>query len=122
MIKTTISTRLLLVLLVSALVLAVPAPAFAQTIDPPPELTKDGDLSDEDILVFEPQLFWEFPFAQGFKISINFGVMIEVPHRLNLITDEVFNFFLRFRSYVIPAEAERTPAALTPSPTPESGD
>ena len=120
MIKTTISTRLLLVLLVSALVLAVPAPAFAQTIDPPPELTKDGDLSDEDILVFEPQLFWEFPFAQGFKISINFGVMIEVPRRLNLITDEVFNFFLRFRSYVIPAEAERMPAA--PTPTPESGD
>lgn len=101
---------------------------MAQTVFPPPEVIDEAETSEDDILVFQPQLYWEFPFAQGFKISFNFGISFEVPRLLNLVEDDVFNFFLRFRSYVIPAESG-TPVStprpqITPTPqltpTPEN--
>jgi hypothetical protein len=104
----------------------MPARGLAQT-EPPNEEVEDLEVSDDDILVFEPQFFVEFPFAQGFAISFNFGIKFEVPRRLLLVENDILNFFLRFRSYIIPAETVTpavTPAAtptleptVTPSPT-----
>ena len=97
-------TRVLLGALLCTLVLVFPSTAAAQETDPPRELIEDEEVSDEDILVIEPEFFLEFPFAQGFKISFNFGISIEVPRRLILVENDILNFFIRFQSYVIPAE------------------
>lgn len=99
-------TRLCLAALVFTLVLAFPSTAAAQETDPPQELNEDDEVSDEDILVIEPQFYLEFPFSQGFKISFNLGISIEVPRRLVLAENDILNFFIRFQSYVIPAEGE----------------
>ncbi len=107
-------TRLCLAVLVGVLVLAFPSAAMAQETDPPRELIEEEGVSDEDILVIEPEFFLEFPFGQGFKIAFNFGFSIEVPRRLVLVENDIFSFFLRFRSYVIPAEG-----TVTSTPTPE---
>ena len=109
-------TRLCLAVLVGVLVLAFPSAAMAQEADPPRELIEEESISDEDILVIEPEFFLEFPFGQGFQIAFNFGFSIEVPRRLVLVDNDILNFFLRFRSYVISAEGEST---ATATPTPE---
>ena len=95
-----------LCLLLAGLVLLIPTAVFAQEVDPPTVLTSDFEASEDDILVFEPQLFFELPFAQGFKISFNFGISFQVPRQLWLVTTDAYNFFLNFRSYVIPAQGE----------------
>ena len=108
-------TRIFILLLVGISLFSMPARGLAQT-EPPNEEVEDLEVSDDDILVFEPQFFVEFPFAQGFAISFNFGIKFEVPRRLLLVENDILNFFLRFRSYIIPAETE-TPA-VTPAATP----
>ena len=112
---------IIVALQMGALTLAAPTAALAQDITPLPVVSEEPGISADDILVFEPQLFWEFPFAQGFKISFNFGISLEVPRFLNLVEDDVFNFFLRFRSFVRPAETVSpvTPATPTVTPTPK---
>jgi hypothetical protein len=98
------SIQFVLCLLISILVLAIPTVVFAQEVEPPTVLTDDFEPSEDDILVFEPQLFFELPFMQGFKISFNFGISFQVPRQLMLVTTDAYNFFLSFRSYVIPAQ------------------
>ena len=100
--------QMLSFLLIGFLLLAVPAAAAAQTLEPPPEWDGESGVSDDDILVFEPQIFFELPFAQGFQISFNFGIAIRVPRQLTLVMEDAFTFFLRFRTYVIPAGGEVT--------------
>ena len=100
--------QVVLSILIAACLLAAPAAAFAQEIQPPPTWTGDQAVSDEDLLVFEPQFFFELPFADGFQISINFGFSIRVPRRLMLVDQDVYNFFVKFRSYVIPGGGETT--------------
>lgn len=95
-------------LIVIFTLLALPATALAQAPEPPPEWGGESDVSETDILVFEPQFFFELPFAQGFKISFNLGVSIRVPRQLMLVNSEVYNFFVRFRSFVIPGGIETT--------------
>lgn len=97
-------TRLLTVLIIGMMLLSLPSSVQAQDTTPPPELEEEEGISDADILVFEPTFHLEFPFAQGFQITLNFGIKIEVPRRLLLVENDVLNFFLRFSSYVIPAE------------------
>jgi len=104
--RTKLQIQIFFCLLIGALWLAFPAAAFAQTPEPPPDWTGESGVSDEDILVFEPQFFFELPFAQGFQISFNLGFSIRVPRQLMLVNDEVYNFFVRFRSFVIPAEGQ----------------
>ena len=99
-------------LLIVILLLAATVTASAQAPEPPPEWSGESEVSEGDILVFEPQFFFELPFAQGFKISFNFGISIRVPRQLMLVDDSVFNFFVRFRSFIIPAGSE----AITPTP------
>ncbi len=117
--------KIIVALLITALTLSFPVAALAQEVLPPVVQDETG-ISEDDILVFEPQLYWEFPFAQGFKISFNFGISLEVPRFLNLVEDDVFNFFLRFRSFVRPAETSLPTTPATPTmaptvfPTPES--
>ena len=98
------SIQFVLCLLISILVLVIPTAVFAQEVEPATVLTSEFEPSDDDILVFEPQLFFELPFMQGFKISFNFGISFQVPRQLRLVTDNAYNFFLSFRSYVIPAQ------------------
>lgn len=98
--------QLMICLLIGVTLLALPGAAFAQTPEPPPEWDGNVGVSDDDILVFEPQFYFELPFAQGFQISFNFGISIRVPRQLMLVNDQVYDFFVRFRSYVIPAGAE----------------
>ena len=108
-------TRLCLAALVGVLVFAFPSAAMAQETDPPRELIEEESVSDEDILVIEPEFFLEFPFGQGFQIAFNFGFSIEVPRRLVLVENDILNFFLRFKTYVIQAEG-----TVTSTPTPEA--
>jgi hypothetical protein len=113
-------TLLFALLIMGSLIFALPTPALAQDTDPPPEETEEPGASDEDILIFEPQLFLEFPFNQGFKIKLNFGIVFEVPRRLTLFENNILNFFLRFKSSVRPAEtAAPTVPEPTATPTPE---
>lgn len=91
-------------LIVGILVLALPAAAFAQALQPPTGLEQVIEESDDDILVIEPQLFFELPLAEGFSISFNFGFTIRIPRQLNLVTQRGYDLFLRIRSYVIPAD------------------
>jgi len=102
---------LTLCLMMGVSLLAWPTAVSAQDVVPPPDWLGEGEVSDDDIIVIEPQLFFELPFAQGFEISFNFGIKIRVPRRLVFISDDAYNFFLQFRSYVIPAEVE----AITPT-------
>lgn len=100
--------QLILALLIGLVLLAWPATTFAQTT-PPPIWVGEGEGAIDDILVFEPMLFFELPFMQGFKVSFTFGISIQVPRQLVLVNDDVFNFFLRFSNYVIPASGAITP-------------
>jgi hypothetical protein len=93
-------------LLIVVALLALPATVLAQAPEPPPEWTGESEVSDTDILVFEPQFFFELPFAQGFQISFNLGISIRVPRQLMLVDNPVYNFFVRFRSFVIPGGVE----------------
>jgi len=71
--------------------------------------------------VIEPEFFLEFPFGQGFQIAFNFGFSIEVPRRLVLVENDILNFFLRFKTYVIPADGGST-ATATPAPEVTPGE
>lgn len=104
--KNKCTIQLLVCLLIGLSLLAVPAAAFAQTPEPPPEWDGNVGVADDDILVFEPQFFFELPFAQGFQLSFNFGITIRVPRQLILLDEDVYNLFVRFRSYVIPGGEE----------------
>jgi hypothetical protein len=95
--------QMLSFLLIGFLLLAMPIAAAAQTPEPPPEWDGDTAGSDDDILVIEPQFFFELPLAQGLEISFNFGISIRIPRVLTLVTEDAYTFFLRFRTYVIPA-------------------
>ena len=101
-----LTIQLLLCLLISALLLASPAAAFAQEVEQPPTWTGDQAALNDDLIVFEPQFVFELPFLGGFKISFNFGFSIQVPRQLMLSEENVFNFFVRFRSYIIPGQGE----------------
>jgi hypothetical protein len=104
--------KICIVVLVAFLVLALPTTALAQDDDPPPEEPVEAPgVSEDDILIFEPQLYLEFPFNQGFKIILNFGISFEVPRRLLLVDNNILNFFLKFESFIRPAET-----------APEAGD
>ncbi len=97
--------KICIVVLVAVLVLGLPATVMAQDDDPPPEEpVEDPGVSEDDILIFEPQLYLEFPFNQGFKIILNFGISFEVPRRLLLVDNNILNFFLKFESFIRPAE------------------
>lgn len=100
--------QVVLSVLIAACLLAAPAAAFAQEIQPPPTWTGDQTAANDDVIVFEPQFVFELPFVQGFKISVNFGFSIQVPRQLMLAEENVYNFFIRFRSYVIPGQGEST--------------
>lgn len=104
--------QMLICLLIGFSLLALPAAAAAQTPEPPPEWGGESEVSDDDILVIEPQFFFELPFAEGFEISFNFGISIRIPRVLTLVTEDAYTFFMRFRTYVIPAGEEA--AELTP--------
>lgn len=104
--------QILICLLIGLSLLAFPAAAAAQTPEPPPEWDGFTGGSVDDVLVIEPQFFFELPVLGGFTISFNFGFSFRVPRQLNLVTEEGYDFFVRFRSYVIPAGEEA--AELTP--------
>jgi hypothetical protein len=110
MIKNQPMISVMLILLIGALIFSFPSTVWAQEVDPPAENDEIEDY-DGDKLVFEPQFFWELPFGQGFQISFSFGIAFQVPTELMLMDENAFNFFLRFRSYIIPAEGE---AEITP--------
>jgi hypothetical protein len=98
--------QMLSFLLIGFLLLAMPAAVTAQAPEPPPEWDGESEVSDDDILVIEPQFFFELPLAQGLEISFNFGISIRIPRVLTLVTEDAYTFFLRLRSYVIPAGEE----------------
>jgi hypothetical protein len=108
--------------LIAIMAFALPEVVMAQETDPPGQETPELDDSPEnDILVFEPQLYWELPFAQGFKISFNFGISFEMPRGLTLVSEEAFNLFIRFRSFIREdaLEPSETPLPeVTPTPEP----
>jgi len=95
--------QFLLCLMIVFSMLAIPAAAAAQIPEPPPEWDGFTAASDDDVLVIEPQFFFELPIVEGFTISFNFGFSFRVPRQLTLVTEEGYNFFVRFRSYVVPA-------------------
>jgi len=98
--------QVLFCLMIAVSLFALPAAAFAQTPEPPPEWDGFTGGSDDDIVVIEPQFFVELPLFEGFTISFNFGFSIRVPRQLRLATEEGYDFFVRFRSYVVPAGTE----------------
>lgn len=102
------SIQFALCLLIVVTLLALPTLAAAQTPEPPPEWDGESGVSEGDIIVIEPQFFFELPFAQGFQISFNLGISIRVPRQMMLVSDDAYNFFVRFRSFVIPAQGETT--------------
>ncbi len=110
------------IVMIGVLTFGLPTAALAQETDPPEQDTRElDDTPENDILVFEPQFFWELPLSQGFKISFNFGISFEVPRELTLLSDEAFNFFLQFRSYIRedalePTETPTPEATPTPEP------
>jgi hypothetical protein len=116
--------QLVIFTLILALLFGAPSIVQAQEVDPPTqdpqESTGLDDTPENDILVFEPQFFWELPLSQGFKITFNFGISFEVPRQLTLLSEEAFNFILQFRSYIREdaLEPTETPVPET-SPTPE---
>lgn len=66
--------------LIGIMIFALPGVVLAQETDPPvQETTELDDSPEKDILVFEPQFYWELPFTQGFKITFNFGISFEMP-------------------------------------------
>lgn len=103
--------------LIVAVTFGMPSLALAQETDPPnedqQESTELDDTPENDILVFEPQFYWELPLSQGFKITFNFGISFEVPRALNLLSEEAFNFILQFRSFIREDALEPT---VTPTP------
>lgn len=109
-------------LLIAVVVFALPGTVMAQETDPPQEETSGLDDSPEnDILVFEPQFYFELPLAQGFKIVFNFGISFEVPRELTLVSDQAFDFILRFSSYIRenalePVEMPEVDTTPTPEP------
>ncbi len=95
--------QFLVCLMIGISLLAFPAAAAGQTPEPPPEWDGFTGGSVDDVLVIEPQFFFELSLFEGFTISFNFGFSFRVPRQLNLVTEEGYDFFVRFRSYVIPA-------------------
>ena len=107
--------QLAVLILIGVLIFSLPTTVLAQETDPPAQgATELDDTPENDILVFEPQFFWELPLSQGFKISFNFGISFEVPRELTLLSDQAFNLFLRFSSYIREDALEPT---VTPEPT-----
>ena len=108
--------------LIGVMIFAFPSAALAQETDPPAqEPSQLDDTPENDILVFEPQFYWELPLSQGFKISFNFGISFELPRELTLLSEDAFNFFLRFRSFVRQDALELTETPepdQTPTPEP----
>lgn len=108
--------------LIGVMMFALPGAALAQETDPPVEEPSQlDDTPENDILVFEPQFYWELPLSQGFKITFNFGISFEVPRGLSLVSEEAFNLFLRFRSYIREDaldETEIPEPEQTPTPEP----
>jgi hypothetical protein len=111
--------QLLVIVLLGTLTFGFPGVAMAQETDPPTlEAQEVDDTPENDVLVFEPQFFWELPFTQGFKITFNFGISFEFPMDLTLVSEEAFNLILRFRSY-IREDALELPGSPEDVPTPE---
>lgn len=112
-----------LLLLIGIWMFALPGVVSAQETDPPVQDPSEGDDTPEnDILVFEPQFYWELPLSLGFKITFNFGISFEVPRGLTLLSDDVYRFFLRFRSYILEDALDPSGAAepeTSPTPTPQ---
>lgn len=86
---------------------SLPAMVFAQETDPPVE-PEDTEISENDILVFEPRFSWEFPFGDGFKIAFHFAISFEVPRQISLVQDEVFDLILNFSSFIKPGALPET--------------
>ena len=114
--------QLVIMALIGVLTFSLPTIVMAQETDPPvqDETTLD-DTPENDILVFEPEFFWELPLSQGFKITFNFGISFELPRELTLLSEEAFNFFLQFRSYIRedalePVENPEPEPTTTPEP------
>lgn len=99
--------RFLMMFLVAALLFSLPATVFAQETDPP-VAPDDPEISENDILVFEPRFSWEFPFGDGFKIAFHFSISFEVPRQISLVQDEVFDLILNFNSFIRPGALEET--------------
>ncbi|MFW5714106.1 MAG: hypothetical protein ACOCYU_05490 [Brevefilum sp.] len=108
-------TQMVILTLMGAIVFGLPSVALAQETDPPMEEPSGlDDTPENDLVVFEPQFFWELPLSQGFKISFNFGISFEMPRELTLLSEEAFNFFLHFRTFVREDALE-----LTETPEPD---
>ena len=111
-----------ILLLIAMMAFALPGAAMAQETDPPTEGTQElDDTPENDILVFEPQFYWELPLGQGFKIVFNFGISFEVPRELTLVSDQAFDFILRFSSYIRENAMDQTETPepeTTPTPEP----
>ena len=116
-----IFVQLVIFAMVAVLTFSLPMNVMAQEPDPPgQDETVLDDTPENDILVFQPEFFWELPLSQGFKITFNFGISFEVPRELTLLSDEAFNFFLQFSSYIRQDALEPTETPEPePTPTPE---
>lgn len=113
--------QLVVMVVIGAIAFSVPGIAMAQETDPPIQEEQELDATPEDdILIFEPQFYWELPLTQGFKVTFNFGISFEFPMDLTLVSEEAFNLILRFRSYIREdgMEPTETPEPQ-PTPTPE---
>ena len=113
--------QLAVLALIGLIMFSLPGGVMAQETDPPVEEPSQlDDTPENDILVFEPQFFWELPLSQGFKITFNFGISFEVPRGLSLVSEEAFNLFLRFRTYIREDALDGTETPeLDQTPTPE---
>ena len=117
-----ILVKLSIFALIAIMAFSLPEVVMAQETDPPGQETPELDDSPEnDILVFEPQFYWELPFTQGFKITFNFGISFEMPRGLTLVSEEAFNLFIRFRSFIRedaldPVETPQPEVTPTPEP------
>lgn len=114
--------QLTILALIGVMVFTLPSVALAQETDPPVEEPSQlDDTPENDILVFEPQFFWELPLSQGFKITFNFGISFELPRELTLLSEDAFSFLLRFRSFIREDALELTETPepdQTPTPEP----
>ncbi len=92
----------LILLVIVGTLIFIPSRVIAQESNPP-ELVITSEMAEGDILVFEPQFHWEFPFERGFKISFNFSIAFELPTSLLLLQEDLYDFVLNFQTYIIPA-------------------
>lgn len=98
--------------LVASLLFSLPLTVFAQETDPP-VAPEDPEISENDILVFEPRFSLEFPLGDGFEITFHFAISFEVPRQIRLVQDEVFDLILNFNSFIRPGALEE-PETETP--------